>query len=271
MSRFLRSRGIHPSRRLGQSFLVDQGTAGRIAVAGGVAPGDTCLEIGPGLGALTEQLAKSASRVIAVEVDGRFAELLRERFADQPAVNIVHSDFLALDLPELAGGPVRVVANIPYSITTPIIERLIRGKGIVRGAALLVQREVAERIAAGPGSRDYSSLSVFCQLHSTVRVAFTVSRRLFVPVPDVDSALLILDPRDTGITPEQERRVEHVVQAGFAQRRKTLVNSLSRMLPAAKEDVARALARAGIPDAVRAEDVDVAGFVRLADELPEVG
>lgn len=268
--RFLASRGIRPSRRLGQNFLTDRGVAGRIVAVSGLQPGEGCLEIGAGLGMLTDALAAAGAEVTAIELDARLAEALSERMAGCANVRIVHGDFLKLDLRDLLSSiqqPVRVVANIPYSITTPIIERLLEHRTAISGIALLVQKEVAERVSASPGSRQYGSLSVFCQMFTEARVAFAVPRHLFYPEPEVESVLLLMTPRATGLTPEREDAALRLARAAFTQRRKRIVNPLSDLLGLPKEKVEDAMRRAGLDPARRAEELSVADFVRLADLL----
>jgi len=268
--RFFRRVGGRPSRRLGQNFLTDRKVAQRIVAASGLQPGDSCLEIGAGLGTLTEALAAAGARVTSVEVDGRLAEAVSRRMSGLPAVRVLRADFLKLDLQTLLEDmrpPVRVVANIPYSITTPIIERLLEHRRAISAIALLVQKEVAERISAAPGSRQYGSLSVFCQMFTQVRVAFPVPRRVFYPEPEVDSSLLLLTPRETGLTAEREDAVLRLARAAFTQRRKRLPNPVSDVLGVPKETVEEAMRRAGIDPARRAEELAVQEFAVLADEL----
>lgn len=267
VKRFLRERGFHPSKRLGQSFLIDQGTAGRIVSASGLMAGESCLEIGPGLGALTAALAGSAGALAAVEVDARLAELLRDEYADTPSIRIIHADFLKIDLARLLeelGGRARVVANIPYSITTPIIERLLAHKDGLSGVTLLVQKEVAERITATPGSGAYSSLSVFCAYHAEARIAFGVSRNLFWPVPEVDSSVLTLTPKKAELEDEEEQAFFQILRSAFGQRRKTVLNTLSSGLDIPKDALGAIIGKAGISPGARAEELSLEDYKRLA-------
>lgn len=244
--------------------------AGRIVAVSGLQPGESCLEIGAGLGMLTDALAAAGAEVTAIELDARLAEALSERMAGCANVRIVHGDFLKLDLRDLLSSiqqPVRVVANIPYSITTPIIQRLLEYRTAISGIALLVQKEVAERVSASPGSRQYGSLSVFCQMFTESRLAFAVPRHLFYPEPEVESVLLLMTPRATGLTPEREDAALRLARAAFTQRRKRIVNPLSDLLGLPKEKVEDAMRRAGLDPARRAEELSVADFVRLADLL----
>ncbi|BCW98082.1 MAG: ribosomal RNA small subunit methyltransferase A [Armatimonadota bacterium] len=244
--------------------------AGRIVAASGLQPGESCLEIGAGLGMLTEALAAAGARVTAIEVDARLAQALSERMAGRANVSVVRCDFLKMDLGALLsslGRPVRVVANIPYSITSPIIERLLEHRTAISGIALLVQKEVAERVSASPGSRQYGSLSVFCQMFTEARVAFAVPRHLFYPEPAVESVLLLMTPRETGLTAERESAALRLARAAFTQRRKRVVNPLSDLLGIPKDKVEDAIRRAGLDPARRAAELSVADLVRLAKLL----
>ncbi len=268
--RFLAEKGIRPSRRLGQNFLTDRGIARRIVSASGVQPGESCLEIGAGLGMLTEALAAAGGDVTAVEVDARLAEELSARFSGRAGVRVVHGDFLKLDFRDLlapARLPVRVVANIPYSITTPIIERLLEHRDDVSGIALLVQREVAERVTAAPGTRQYGSLSVFCQMLAAPRIAFTVPRHVFHPEPEVESVLLLLTPGRPRASRAEMDAALRLARAAFTQRRKRLPNPLSEALGVPKQDVEETLRRAGLDPDRRAEDLGVDDYLRLAEIL----
>lgn len=267
VKRFLRDESFHPSKRLGQSFLMDQGTASRIVSVSGLKQDQSCLEIGPGLGALTAALSSVAVSLTAVEVDGRLVEVLRRQYTGNERVHIVHADFLKVDLPALLesiDAPVQIVANIPYSITTPIIEKLLAHKRRLAGITLLVQKEVALRITAQPGASSYSSLSVFCSYHCDASIAFNVSRHLFVPVPDVDSAVLTLTPKEQALSEEEERWFFRVLRAAFGQRRKTLLNTLSHGLDMPRGETTLLISEAGISPGSRAEELSVGDYEALA-------
>lgn len=269
--RFLKAIEFRPSKRLGQNFLVDKRYLAGIVAASGLSPDEHCLEIGPGLGAMTGVLALNARSVIAVEIDHRLIEILRESFAHNPAVIIIGGDFLKLDLGELLDrveGPVRVVANIPYSITSPLLEMLLKHKDRLSGIALLVQREVADRLRAPVGSSDYSSFTVFCQYHAEVNVALTIPRSAFVPTPNVDSSLIVLRPRQSPLDQRQEEALFKVVRAAFQQRRKMIANSLSDNLPHSKQVITAALESAGVAPSERAEDLTLDQYIRLSSNLP---
>ncbi|OGK99555.1 MAG: ribosomal RNA small subunit methyltransferase A [Candidatus Rokubacteria bacterium RIFCSPHIGHO2_12_FULL_73_22] len=255
-------------RALGQHFLRDPAIAR--AVVDLVAPtaADLAVEIGPGEGALTGELARRAGRVLALEVDAGLVERLRPRF---PAVEVRLADARTWDYRALAappGGRVLVVGNLPYSVGKPILAAVLAAHGAVAEAALMLQREVAERVAAPPGSRVYGSLSVLAQLHWDVRVALRVPPGAFRPPPRVDSAVLHLRalpaPR---VAVADERRFERVVRAAFAQRRKTLANALAAGLGLPQEAARATLAAAGVDPGRRAETLTILEFAGVAQRL----
>lgn len=251
-------------KSLGQNFLRDQDIADAIVTAATLTPSDTVIEIGPGPGVLTQRLVAQAGRLLAVELDDRFAAQLLARYADNPRVQIVHADVLASDLSALASGDTwKAVANIPYYITSPIIRHLLETTPPPALAVLMVQKEVAERICAQPG--DLSLLAVSVQYYATPELLFTVPASAFSPVPKVDSAVLRLTPHAEPFLPDIE--TEHyfrIVRAGFSQRRKQLVNSLSAALHLPKEAVTTWLEGAGIAPERRAETLTLAEWGALA-------
>jgi 16S rRNA (adenine1518-N6/adenine1519-N6)-dimethyltransferase len=222
---------LQARRSLGQHFLHDDNIARKIAAAVAPAPGDLLLEIGPGEGALTRQLDGRGASLLLVEIDGRAVELLRVSF---PAAEVLHGDVLGLDLAGLAasrGGRLRVAGNIPYNITTPILFHILDHRTAVLDATLMMQKEVAVRLAAPPGGKDYGILSVVLQLHADVRTLFDVSRNAFVPKPDVTSTVVRLAFLPATRYPvADERLTRAMVRAVFGQRRKTLRNSLRAFL-----------------------------------------
>jgi len=271
VSEILRRRGLRPNRRRGQNFLIDGNVLGKVVQAAELRPNEGVLEIGPGLGALTQQLARAAARVVAVEVDsGLYAALTEETLAEAGNVEVVHADFLECDLPEMVGrlGPGRhpVVANIPYSITSPVIVRLLEHGSLFDRVVLMVQKEVADRLTAAPGTGDYGSLTLFVDLYAEARQVGLVVRRAFLPPPDVDSAIVRLDlreqPRFPGLPP---RRYLDVVHSAFRQRRKNLANALTGPPLSWTRDQARAaLAAVGIDPNRRGETLSPEEFAALA-------
>jgi 16S rRNA (adenine1518-N6/adenine1519-N6)-dimethyltransferase len=257
------------SRRhaLGQHFLASPGILDRIAAAAGPVPGETVLEIGSGKGALTLPLLKSGARVLAVEKDALLADELRAGAPE--GLTVVEGDILDADWAGLlrgqgAGpGPYLVVGNLPYSISTPLHFLLLERRDIDRKAVYLVQREVAERLAAGPGGKDYAPLGILLQIHFDVRVLFKVAPGSFVPPPKVDSAVVSLERRARPlIEVEDEAAFRKFLSAAFAQRRKTLANNLAAA-GAPPERVAAALNELGLDPRVRAEAVPIRAWDML--------
>jgi len=236
-------------------------------------PGRGVLEIGPGLGFLTGGLLAAGARVTAVELDRGLVGVLREAFTGEletGALRIVEGDALDQDLVHLVPEPYDVVANIPYHITSPILHRLLGEAPRPRRLVLMVQREVAERVAAAPG--DMSYLSVFCQYHARARVAFRVPRDAFEPAPKVESAVLVLEPYDTDdrLDAEAEDHVWRVVQAAFRERRKMIHNVLVRQLPIPPERVEAALDATGIDRNRRPQTLAVGEWLALAEALGHI-
>jgi 16S rRNA (adenine1518-N6/adenine1519-N6)-dimethyltransferase len=256
-------------RALGQHFLRDQATARAIVDLVAPTERDLVVEIGPGEGALTGLLAARAGRVIALEVDEALGAALRARL---PAVEILDADARTWDYVGLAapvGGRVLIVGNLPYSVGKPILMALIGARAAIHEMALMLQLEVAERVAAPPGGKSYGSLSIFSQLHCDVRVALRVPPGAFRPPPKVDSAVLhIRTLREPRIALADPRRFETVVRAAFAQRRKMLANSLGAGLGLPFDVVRRAATAAGVDPTRRAETLTLSEFAALTAELP---
>jgi len=238
-------------------------------------PDETIIEIGPGAGALTKELIKTAGKVIAIELDPEAIDRLREKISTPANLEILHYDFLKLDLAEVCVtrnpypvSRIKVVGNIPYYITAPIIEKLIDNKRLISKAYLTVQKEVGDRMAAPEGSKTYGSLSVFCQFNANVKKLLKIDRKSFFPVPDVDSAFMELDfsgrkPLDV----KDDKFFFKIVHAGFSQRRKMLINNVKRELNITVEEALVAFKQAGIDEKARAEDVSILDFAKLADVL----
>jgi 16S rRNA (adenine1518-N6/adenine1519-N6)-dimethyltransferase len=261
-SELLRRHGLRPKKEWGQNFLGDPRVLGELADLAGLRPGETVVELGAGLGHLTRALAATGARVVAVERDRDLAPILR---AELPGVEVVEADAKSFDLAAAARGErIVVCGNLPYHLSSPILFHLLDHRAVLRRAVLLLQREVAERIAASPGGRDYGLLSVLVQLGADARLALHVDRRAFTPPPEVESSALVLDflphPR---AEVRDERRFRALVKAAFAQRRKTLWNAL-KAIPSARE----ALERAGIDPRRRGETLSVAEFAAVERCLP---
>ena len=263
--------GLATRRRDGQHLLVDPNTVRRIVAAADLDPDDVVLEVGPGIGSLTLGLAGAVRRVVAVELDAGFVTALHDVLAaaDVDTVEVVHADALTTDLPALVGGgPARLVANLPYNVATAIVVEAL-ASGAFDGLFVMVQREVGERWAARPGQPTYSGVSVKLGVLAAVTVALQVPRGVFLPVPNVDSVMVRLDRRADAPDPAGFARLARLVDTAFAQRRKTLRNTL-RVLGDATT-VATALAAAGVDAGARPETLDPATFVRLAGALTDAG
>jgi 16S rRNA (adenine1518-N6/adenine1519-N6)-dimethyltransferase len=255
-------------RALGQHFLRDAGIARAIVDLVQPSAADLVLEIGPGEGALTDELARRAGRLVALEVDRALIERLRRRL---PQVEVLEADARSWDYASLRrppGGRVLVVGNLPYSVGKPILQALLEARAVIDRMALMLQREVAERVAAAPGSKTYGSLSVLTQLHWEVRLALRVPPGAFRPPPQVDSAVLDLRPLPAArVDIADEARFRAVVRAAFAQRRKTLANALAAGLGVSAEAARLAARAAGIDPGRRAETLDIKEFAALASRL----
>jgi 16S rRNA (adenine1518-N6/adenine1519-N6)-dimethyltransferase len=254
-------------KRLGQHFLHDRGVLERIADAVGAGPNDTVLEIGPGRGALTDLLALRAGHVIAIEVDRKLAPMLVAKYADRPQVQIVEADVLAVDLAELAGGPYRLVGNVPYYITTPIIFHALHAPR-PHSAVYLVQKEVADRVAAAPGSEMYGALSVNVQALAKAERLFTVGKGAFQPPPSVESAVIRLTPREDPVIPSAiEHEYQRFVIAAFGNRRKQMKRVLREVTEVTAAQAEQVLEAAGVPVASRPEVLSPADFARVLAQL----
>ncbi len=264
----LQEQGLRLTKRLGQHHLIDARAIERIVDRCALTREDTVVEIGPGLGALTEPLAHRAGRVVAVEVDRRIAELLRTRLALQPNVDVRCEDILDFSWKSL--GEVVVVGAIPYHITSSIIVALSEARQWIRRAILIVQKEVADRLLAVPGTKAYGRLSVLGQYSWGITPLFRVVRSAFFPQPAVDSTCVQLIRRaQRAVELKDEQRFFGIVKAAFAQRRKTLINCLSaRGTGAMSREDAEALVQAlGLPQAVRGETLSLAQFAALVEVL----
>ncbi|HEV3478392.1 MAG TPA: 16S rRNA (adenine(1518)-N(6)/adenine(1519)-N(6))-dimethyltransferase RsmA [Gaiellaceae bacterium] len=255
---------VVPKKELGQHFLVDENILGVIGRLAGLSPADVVLEIGPGLGILTAYLADRVAHVHAVELDRSLEPRLRERLAGRANVELRFGDALDLDVAHLRPAPTKLVSNLPYNVATPVIVESLDGAPSVERWCVMVQREVADRLFAAPETKAYGAVSVLVQLAARRSGFHAVSRTVFRPPPNVDSALVAFER--TGL-PQRFADVKRVVEAAFAHRRKTLPNSIALTGVASRDRVAAALATLGRPPAARAEELRPAEFVRLAEEL----
>jgi 16S rRNA (adenine1518-N6/adenine1519-N6)-dimethyltransferase len=265
VQRLLRDHGLAPRKAAGQNFVVDPNTVRRIVAAAHLAPTDTVLEVGPGLGSLTLGLAEVVARVVAVEIDAGMVVALAEVLADLDNVEVVHADALRSDLGALTGGtPARVVANLPYNTATPIVMHALADPAIV-DLFVMVQREVGERWVARPGDALHAGVSVKLALQADAEVALHVPRSVFHPVPNVDSVMVRITRRADAPTGERRARLLALVDTAFAQRRKTLRNNLRGLAPL--DVLGAAAAAAGVDLGARAETLDAATIARLGDAL----
>ncbi len=261
----LRRHGLRPDRRLGQHFLFDPGALAKVVEAAELTPESRALEVGAGIGSLTWHLARACCQVVAVELDARLFPALEEAVGGLPGVRLVQGDILRLDLGDLVGrGPYRVVANIPYQITSLLIRRLLEAERPPERLVLTVQREVAERIVAPPGRMSLLALGV--RLYGRPEVVAHIPAGAFVPRPGVESAVLRVDVgRRQRLDPEQVRLLFRLARAGFAQRRKQLRNALAAGMHVSPSEAVGWLEAAGLRPAQRAQELSVGDWLRLAE------
>lgn len=269
--------GLTFKKSLGQNFLTDLNILKKIVAAAEVGEEDDVIEIGPGIGALTEQLAKSAHQVMALEIDSRLIPVLSETLSPYDNVKIVEQDVLKADLKELIAQnfdgrhKIKLVANLPYYITTPIVMHLLEVDVDFETIVVMMQKEVADRLAAQPGTKDYGSLSVAVQYEMDAKIAFIVPKTVFMPQPKVDSAIIALNRKDEKPdVPVDEPFFKKMVKGIFLHRRKSLWNNLQGLYgkdPSTRAKLEHALKNAEIEKSVRAERLSISQMVRLADNL----
>lgn len=268
--------GFKFSKALGQNFLIDGNIVRKIVDAAEITQDDYVLEIGPGIGTLTEELALRAKKVLSVEIDNRLKPLLDETIlSEYDNVNIHFDDVLKTDLKELikenfGDNEFKVVANLPYYVTTPIITKLIEDDLNLKSITVMIQKEVAARFASKPSTKDYGSLSVFIQFYSNVYYDFTVPKTVFMPKPNVDSAVVTMKIKEE--LPEINReKFFKIVRASFSKRRKTLINALSTYgFDLKKEEIQKALEVSNIDEKRRAETLTSEEFIVLSINFPEI-
>lgn len=278
MSKF----NIRPHKKYGQNFLKDDNILKKIVESAGIEQASTVVEIGPGLGALTAKLSEAAGRVIAIEIDEELIPVLSETLRDHDNIEIIQGDVLKLDITRLleergiikgkASGDVHVVANLPYYITTPVIIKLLEDEEGISSITVMVQNEVARRMQAGPGTKDYGALSLAVGYRASASIVMKVSPDCFIPRPGVDSAVIKMDIYEEGKKPfkaKDERLLFSIIKASFGQRRKMLVNSLvnAKLPGVTKETVEQALKIMDIPFTIRGEALSLKEFVELSDLL----
>ena len=274
----IQSRDFTFKKSFGQNFLIDYHVLDKIIDAADIGEEDYVLEIGPGIGTLTEALAARARKVIAVEIDDKLIPILTENLSGFDNIEIVHNDILKVDIDELIkssceGHPVKVVANLPYYITTPIIMELLERRVPMISATVMVQKEVADRMKAGPGTKDYGALSLAVQYYAAVSQEAFVPPNCFIPRPKVGSAVVKLAIHDEPpVKARDEKLLFDVIRGAFEQRRKTLVNALANYakLDFTKPEVAQALDAAELSEQIRGEALTLSQFAVLADDLAAV-
>lgn len=265
-------------KKFGQNFLIDPTVLDRIIRAARITKEDCVLEIGPGIGTMTQYLAESAGSVVAVEIDQNLIPILKETLAEYDNVSIINDDILKVDLNKIVeekngGRPIKVVANLPYYITTPIIMGLFEKQVPLQSVTIMVQKEVADRMQVGPGTKDYGALSLAVQYYAKPEIVANVPPNCFIPRPNVGSAVIRLTKYEQPpVTVRDVDRMFAIIRASFNQRRKTLVNGLGNApeLGLSKERVAHALEEMQLSPTVRGEALTLAQFARLSDLLGEM-
>jgi len=272
--------GFSFKKSLGQNFLIEPNILTRIVDHADVSEKTGVIEIGPGIGALTEQLARRAKKVVAFEIDQRLLPILKETLSPYDNITVIHQDILEANLQETIAThfhdceEIMVVANLPYYVTTPIIMKLLEEKLPLKGIVVMLQKEVADRIAANPSTKDYGSLSIAVQYYTEAKTVMTVPKTVFVPQPNVDSAIIRLLVRNEPIVHvEDEKFFFEIVRASFAQRRKTLLNNLVHYLPNGKELkplIEETLEKIMIDGRRRGESLSIEEFAKVSDALSQV-
>lgn len=270
----IRKHNIRLTKSLGQNFLTDENVVKRIVDAAEVCDNDLVIEIGPGVGSMTTELAKRAQKVIAVEIDRHLIPALKENLSEFSNVDIINKDIMKVDIKELQNGAeaanVKVVANLPYYITTPIIMKLLEEDNDIDLMVFMVQKEVAQRMAAKPGGKDYGALSVAVQYYSKPEKAFNVAPHCFVPQPEVDSTVIKLNINQVPPVKLMDKELFFkVVKASFGQRRKTLVNALSNSgnFQKTKDEIKEVLNKLGIDENARGETLSITQFAELSNSF----
>ena len=267
--------GFRLSKSLGQNFLTDKNIIEQIVENACIGEDDLVIEIGPGIGVLTAEAAEYAGRVVAVEIDSNLIPILEETLSEYPNITVINQDVLKTDLTEIVNkykgrGGVKIIGNLPYYITTPIIMKILEDRVPADSITIMMQKEVADRIKAGPGNKIYGALSVAVQYYCTVKQVALVPKEVFVPRPKVDSAVLRLDIRDSRpVELVDEKLFFACIKSGFGQRRKTLLNSLPGVAGFSKDDVKAVLQAADIDPVRRAETLDMGEFASIANIMTE--
>lgn len=269
--------GFSFAKKYGQNFLIDGNIVSNIVKNAGITKEDTVLEIGPGIGTMTQVLCEQAKNVIAVEIDKRLIDVLTFTLRDYDNVTVINSDILKCNIEELckqysSNGRLKVVANLPYYITTPIIMELLEknNNSVIESITVMIQKEVAERLGAEPGNKDYGAITLSINYYSDANIVMTVPASCFMPRPNVDSAVIRMDIYDKPpVATKDEVKMFKVIKAAFSQRRKTLVNSVSSSTDIAKETILKSLNEMGLSENVRGETLSLEQFAELSDRIIE--
>lgn len=265
-------------KKFGQNFLIDSNVLESIIRGAEITKDDFVLEIGPGIGTMTQYLCEAARQVVAVEIDKMLIPILEDTLSGYDNVEVINQDVLKVDIKSLAeeknnGKPIKVVANLPYYITTPIIMGLFESGVPIDSITIMVQKEVADRMQTGPGSKDYGALSLAVQYYATAKVILNVSATCFMPRPNVDSAVIKLTRhKEPTVNVADEKLMFKIIRASFNQRRKTLVNGLknSPELSFSKEQIVKAIEKIGKPETIRGEALTLEEFAELANAFTEL-
>lgn len=265
-------------KKFGQNFLIDSNVLESIIRGAEITKDDFVLEIGPGIGTMTQYLCEAARQVVAVEIDKMLIPILEDTLSEYDNVEVINQDVLKVDIKSLAeeknnGKPIKVVANLPYYITTPIIMGLFESGVRIDSITIMVQKEVADRMQTGPGSKDYGALSLAVQYYATAKVILNVSATCFMPRPNVDSAVIKLTRhKEPTVNVADEKLMFKIIRASFNQRRKTLVNGLknSPELSFSKEQIVKAIEKIGKPETIRGEALTLEEFAELANAFTEL-
>lgn len=271
--------GFSFAKKYGQNFLIDGNTVNNIVKNAGITKEDTVLEIGPGIGTMTQVLCEHAKNVIAVEIDKRLIDVLTFTLKDYDNVTVINSDILKCNIEELCekyshDGKIKVVANLPYYITTPIIMELLEknNNSVIESITVMIQKEVAERLGAEPGNKDYGAITLSINYYSDANIVMNVPSSCFMPKPNVDSAVIRMDIYDKPpVKTKDETKMFKIIKAAFSQRRKTLVNSVSGSTDIAKETILKSLNELGLSESVRGEALSLEQFAKLSDKIIENG
>ena len=271
--------GFAFQKRFGQNFLIDSNILENIVSAANITKEDFVLEIGPGIGTMTQYLCENAREVVAVEIDKSLIPILQDTLSEYNNVEVINEDVLKVDIKKLAeerndGNPIKVVANLPYYITTPIIMGLFESGVPIDSITIMVQKEVADRMQTGPGSKDYGALSLAVQFYATAKVILNVSATCFMPRPNVDSAVIQLVRYDKPpVEVEDEHLMFKIIRASFNQRRKTMTNSVGKSggINITKEQFSEALDMCGLSQTIRGEALTLEQFAQLSNAITKLG